>query len=291
MVQNVEDNPLKFPLWRTQSGILYKFVKPSIPNLSSPSDNWTMVDPRTKERSFFSVVMMFQHLVIWVSLRLSEKFIKMKADVNYVKHCTYCAQDKVEQKPPASLMGERLDITESFRALSLDYIGSLPPSRKGFCYIPIPDPHTRYQIPDTRHQTPDTRYQILDTRHQIPDTRYQIADTRNEIPDTRHQIPDKKITDTKYQIPDTRYHTPDTRYQTPHTRYQIPDTRHQIPDTRYQTPDTRHQIPDTRYQIPDTRHQISDTRYQILDTRYQIPDPHTRYQIPDTRHQTPDTRY
>ncbi|CAH2019327.1 unnamed protein product [Acanthoscelides obtectus] len=234
------------------------------------SDNWTMVDPRTKERSFFSVVMMFQHLVIWVSLRLSEKFIKMKADVNYVKHCTYCAQDKVEQKPPASLMGERLDITESFRALSLDYIGSLPPSRKGFCYIPVISDYfstSAYLFPcrsakDTRQ--PDTRYQT--TTYEIPDTRYQTPDTRYQIPDTRHQIPD-----IRYQIPDTRYQIPDTRYQT--TRYQIPDN--QIP---------RYQIPDTRYQTPYTRHQISDTKYQVPDTRYQI-------LIPDTRHHRPDTRH
>lgn len=142
MLQKVKDKPLKFPLWRTQNGNLYKFVKPSIPELSSPSDDWKVVVPKDKRKSILQRchdIPTSGHVGVYKTFgKILQNYYwpKMKADVsNYVKSCISCAQNKVEQKPPAGLMGDRPEITEPFQAISLDYIGPLPRSKKGYCYI------------------------------------------------------------------------------------------------------------------------------------------------------------
>lgn len=141
MLQNVQENPVKFPLWRVENNILYKFVKSRIPELSS-STEWKMVVPKDKRKDIFHRchdIPAAGHVGVFKThAKIGQLYYwpKLKSDViRYVKCCVECAQNKVEQKRPAGLMGERPEITEPFQAISLDYIGPLPRSKKGHCYI------------------------------------------------------------------------------------------------------------------------------------------------------------
>lgn len=61
---------------------------------------------------------------------------QMREDVTrYVRKCKTCAEIKPEQKAPAGLMGKRPKITVPWRLISLDLVGPLPRSSKGYTQI------------------------------------------------------------------------------------------------------------------------------------------------------------
>ena len=142
MVKRIEEHPEKYPLWRVENNILYKFIKPCFPALSSPSDEWKPVVPKDQRSAVLQRchdIPAAGHVGVYKTygkIRQDYYWPKMKADVvRYIKSCRGCAQNKVEQKCPAGLMGDRPEITEPFQAISIDYVGPLPRSKKGNCYI------------------------------------------------------------------------------------------------------------------------------------------------------------
>ena len=142
MLEKVSQHPIKFSQWRFENGILFKFVKPTIPELSCQSEEWKVVVPKDKRSAILQRchdIPSSGHVGVYKTYgKLCQNYYwpKMKADVNrYVKSCIACAQNKVEQKRPAGLMGDRPDVKEPFQAISLDYVGPLPRSKRGNCYI------------------------------------------------------------------------------------------------------------------------------------------------------------
>lgn len=60
----------------------------------------------------------------------------MKCDIsNYIKKCNVCIGHKAVQKPFACYLGERPSLSRPFKKLTIDLIGSLPKSTKGYKYI------------------------------------------------------------------------------------------------------------------------------------------------------------
>lgn len=57
MLERVKQHPVKFPVWRVENDTLYKYVKPTIPDLSFYGDDWKIVFLKTEERIFFIAVM------------------------------------------------------------------------------------------------------------------------------------------------------------------------------------------------------------------------------------------
>ena len=138
----ISSRPEKYPQWRIENNLLYKYVKCKISELSSPSDHWKLVVPKDRRRSI-----LFQHhddvtaghigvnKIYW---KICRKYFwpRMRADViRYVKACKVCAQHKPEQKRPAGLMGTRSPPGRPWQIISLDFVGPLPRSVHGNTHL------------------------------------------------------------------------------------------------------------------------------------------------------------
>lgn len=70
--------------------------------------------------------------------RLATKYYwpKMRADVTrYVRKCTTCLRSKPEQRASPGDMGGHFQVSKPWEVLSIDLVGPLPQSKKGYCYI------------------------------------------------------------------------------------------------------------------------------------------------------------
>lgn len=142
MIQRLEERPDKFPCWRVENETLYKYVKSSNPNFPDHSSCWKIVVPKDKRKEILTRchdIPAAGHVGIFKTFwKVAERYHwpKMRSDIaRYVRACKSCAQNKVEQKRPAGLMGNRPDIKEPWQAISLDFIGPLPRSRSGNTYV------------------------------------------------------------------------------------------------------------------------------------------------------------
>lgn len=67
---------------------------------------------------------------------------KMQADVtNYVEKCSICAQNKVEQKLPAGLMGNKPTAKVPWQLISLDFISPFPRYSQGCINVLVVTDH------------------------------------------------------------------------------------------------------------------------------------------------------
>lgn len=142
MLNKVNNKPDKYPQFRIENGILYKYVRCSIPELSSNSDYWKMVVPKDKRKDLIQAHhddVRSGHVGIYkVYWKLYNWYIwpKMRSDVaKYIKSCRVCAAYKPEQKRPAGQMGKRPEITKPWQMISLDFVGPLPRSSHGNNHI------------------------------------------------------------------------------------------------------------------------------------------------------------
>lgn len=152
MFERLEQDPKKFPCWRAENNLLYKYVKNDLPH---PSTNcWKLVVPKDKRKEVLKRchdLPTAGHVGVYKTFwKLHDRFYwpKMRSDVSsYVRSCKACAQNKVEQKQPAGLMGNRPSITEPFQAMSLDFIGPLPRSKRGNSFaLVISDYFSKYVL-------------------------------------------------------------------------------------------------------------------------------------------------
>lgn len=60
----------------------------------------------------------------------------MRSDISsYVKRCKVCIGHKSVQKSPSGLLGSRPTLTKPFQMISVDLMGPLPRSTKGYSFI------------------------------------------------------------------------------------------------------------------------------------------------------------
>lgn len=142
MFSRLEEHPHKFPTWRVENNMLYKYVKSSPSELATPSSSWKRVVPKDKRREVLlrcHDIPAAGHIGIFKTYwKVCQLYYwpKMRSDITrYVKACKVCAQNKVEQRAPAGLMGDRPNITQPWQCISLDFIGPLPRSRSGNQYV------------------------------------------------------------------------------------------------------------------------------------------------------------
>lgn len=142
MFSRLEEHPHKFPTWRVENNMLYKYVKSSPSELAAPSSSWKRVVPKDKRREVLlrcHDIPAAGHIGIFKTYwKVCQLYYwpKMRSDITrYVKACKVCAQNKVEQRAPAGLMGDRPNITQPWQCISLDFIGPLPRSRSGNQYV------------------------------------------------------------------------------------------------------------------------------------------------------------
>lgn len=142
MRHNIVNKPQKYPQWRVENGMIYKYVKCAIPELSKPSDDWKLVVPKDKRKQLISnhhddvrSGHVGSYKTYW---KIQQRFTwpKMRADVNkYVRSCQTCAHHKPEQKAAAGFMGTRPTIDKPWQMISLDFMGPYPRSKNGYSYL------------------------------------------------------------------------------------------------------------------------------------------------------------
>lgn len=142
MRSKIENQPAKFHQWRVNDGLLYKYVRCEIPELSSEEDYWKLVVPKDKRKDLLhhnhddpKSGHLGSYKTFW---RLRKRFTwpKMRSDVaRYVRNCITCAQHKPEQKRPAGLMGTRPAIHRPWQMISLDFMGPFPRSKCGYTFL------------------------------------------------------------------------------------------------------------------------------------------------------------
>ena len=141
MCQQVINSPLSYPNWRLQDRTLYKRCRNSTGTINR-SYVWRIVVPKNYR---FKMLMQYHdeptagHGGVYKTFaRIAEKFYwpKMRADISqYVRRCQVCLAQKPEQKAPAGLMCDPINVTQPWEVISIDLTGPFPKSTSGFRYI------------------------------------------------------------------------------------------------------------------------------------------------------------
>lgn len=142
MRTNVSEKPSKYPAWRLEDQVLYKYCKGQVSELRDQSDCWKLVIPkdfRSKVLTLYHDDPTSGHLgsykTYWKVFSRCY-WPKMNADINrYVKHCKVCGMQKPEQRKPLGLMGSCPKVTQPWHTISLDFMGSFPRSSKGNTHL------------------------------------------------------------------------------------------------------------------------------------------------------------
>lgn len=143
MILNVNKSPIKYPSWRVVGSTLYKYNKlGTFPNLSSENDFWKRVIPKSQRieilRKCHDDPCSGHPGILKTFYRVSQKFYwpKMKSDITrYIKRCSICLKNKPEQNKPAGLMQPHQVANRPFDIITVDLIGPLPRSNRGYKFI------------------------------------------------------------------------------------------------------------------------------------------------------------
>lgn len=142
MRSKILDSPLNFPQWRVENDKIFKYVKCDFSMLSGDDLNWKLVVPKENRSSVIHAIHCVPtsgHPGVFKTYKkICERYFwpKMRSDVScFVKKCKICIGHKSVQKSPAGLLGSRPTITKPFQMLSIDLMGPLPRSTKGYSFI------------------------------------------------------------------------------------------------------------------------------------------------------------
>ena len=120
------------------NGMLYKYVRPKVPEFEDEQAAWKQVIPKHQRREILQRMHdqpTSSHPGIFKTYQKAKQnfyWPKMKTDVvAYVGRCVLCTEHKAVQKPPPGLMGSRPRVFRPFQLISTDIIGPLPRTTKG----------------------------------------------------------------------------------------------------------------------------------------------------------------
>lgn len=143
LCEAVKLRPIKYPKFRLENNILYKAINPKTEyGFHNDQDKWKIVVPKDKRVDILHQshdIPTSGHLGVYKTFhRLAKQYFwpKMKHDVaSYIRKCQTCIKTKPEQKAKAGEMGGHSQISAPWEVISLDLIGPLPRSTKGYQHI------------------------------------------------------------------------------------------------------------------------------------------------------------
>lgn len=153
MRKRIVENPLAYPKWKVHDDKIFKHFDVRYPELTD-EDSWKEVIPKSRQNEILKKhhdEPTSGHLGIYKThQRIAQKYYwpKLKSDVTrYVNHCTTCIANKPEQKRPAGLMSRHPIVTKPWQMISIDIVGPLPRSTKGYVYIlSVADYFTKFTL-------------------------------------------------------------------------------------------------------------------------------------------------
>lgn len=142
MVENIRQNPSKFPNYRLVDGVLYKRIRNPYPELVEENAEWKRVIPKDLRAEIIRQCHdepTSGHLGIYKTTnRILEKayWPGLKADVaRYLRRCQVCMKAKPSQQAPAGHMGGHSLVSRPWQVLCADIVGPLPKTSHGHQYI------------------------------------------------------------------------------------------------------------------------------------------------------------
>lgn len=143
LLESVQSQPIKYPKFRVDGNVLYKATNNTNEyGFSDQQEMWKIVVPKEKRAELLRQshdIPTSGHLGVYKTFhRLANKYYwpKMKHDVaTYIRKCQTCIKTKPEQRTKAGEMGGHSQIAKPWEVVSLDLIGPLPRSTKGYSYI------------------------------------------------------------------------------------------------------------------------------------------------------------
>lgn len=143
LCESVQLYPVKYPQFRLENNILYKAVQSKNEyGFRDNQDKWRVVVPKDRRPELLKRchdIPTSGHLGVYKTFhRLANQYFwpKMKADVAaYIRKCQTCLRSKPEQKAKPGVMGGHSQISIPWEVISIDLIGPLPRSTKGYTHI------------------------------------------------------------------------------------------------------------------------------------------------------------
>uniref|UniRef100_A0A146LKA7 RNA-directed DNA polymerase n=1 Tax=Lygus hesperus TaxID=30085 RepID=A0A146LKA7_LYGHE len=130
MMQNVTSNPDAYPLWKTEGGLLYKFLA----DRDELVNTWKLVVPKEQRNQLLDLnhaTPSSGHFGVFKTLkRIAAEFYwpKMRRDVqSFVAKCSVCAAFKTPTTKPAGTMG-RHHVSRPWELIAMDFTGKYPRS-------------------------------------------------------------------------------------------------------------------------------------------------------------------
>lgn len=141
MRNNILKDPQSYPQWLVRNGYVFKHVPSRIFIKSNVSD-WKYLVPENQRAEVLQLchdvptAAHFGYAKTLDRVGLSYYWPKMRRDIyRYVKACKVCGAQKAPNKARTGLMGKEKNISYAWQVISIDIIGLLWRSSKGFAYI------------------------------------------------------------------------------------------------------------------------------------------------------------
>lgn len=142
LIRRVKRYPDRYPDFRVQKGILMKHAPSYYILPAEEVERWKVVvpsDQRTEIIRAHHDVPTCGHPGVFKTMnRISQSYTwrHMRADViHYINRCKVCLQTKSNNRPPIGLMGGHSKISKPWETLSIDILGPLPRTTRGYSYI------------------------------------------------------------------------------------------------------------------------------------------------------------
>lgn len=153
MLDLVTTYPERYPAWRVDDNVLYKYVKADR-KLLDPAAEWKIVVPKEARETVFAECHdspTSGHLGIYKTCRrIIDKYYwpQLRMDTTrYIRRCPTCQRVKVEQKLPAGQMGQERNVDGPWRRISADLMGPMPRSTAGNKYLlVVTDTFSKYSL-------------------------------------------------------------------------------------------------------------------------------------------------
>ncbi|KAK9718340.1 Reverse transcriptase (RNA-dependent DNA polymerase) [Popillia japonica] len=143
LLESIQRHPIRYPKFRIEDQLLYKAVDTKNEyGFPEQQGKWKIVVPKDKRIEILHQhhdIPTSGHLGVYKTFhRLATKYYwpKMKSDVaSYIRKCQACIKSKPEQRTKAGEMGGHSQISAPWEVISIDLVGPLPRSSKGYNHI------------------------------------------------------------------------------------------------------------------------------------------------------------
>lgn len=129
--------PAKYPQWRVERDLVYKFFPSKCPLKSNISEWKLLVPKKLRVEAIMSChdPPTSAHFGVYKTLsKLQERYYwpKMRNDVlNYINKCKVCSAQKQVRSGKVGLMGSRRNVRFPFQVIAVDFMGPFPRSSRG----------------------------------------------------------------------------------------------------------------------------------------------------------------